>query len=79
MTLQQSSSASSPEILEHDLQRYFPKLLKFESTPEMEASAIYAEIKLEVERILNAVVTEDMSVPPAVAGGLTRHAVNLTE
>ena len=53
--------------LDHDLQKHFPELLKFESTPELEAAPIYQKIRPEVERILNAVVSE----PPAVAGGLT--------
>lgn len=36
-------------------------MLKFESTPEMENSAVYQSIKLEVERILNAVVRENFA------------------
>jgi endonuclease/exonuclease/phosphatase family metal-dependent hydrolase len=44
-----------PSILEHDLNKHFPELLKFESTPEMEASSLYREIRPEVERILSAV------------------------
>ena len=51
-------TSSDPSVLDHDLARHFPDLLKFESTPEMEASEIYARIRPEVERILNAVVTE---------------------
>src|SRR6185503_879026 len=51
-------------VLEHDLNRYFPELLKFESTPEMEASELYQSIRPEVERILNAVVVAE---PSAVA------------
>lgn len=43
--------------LNHDLNRHFPEILKFDSTPEMEASALYRQIRPEVERILNAVVT----------------------
>ena len=58
-----------PRILDHDLAKYFPDLLKFESTPEMEASELYARIRPEVERILNAVVVEDLSEPRAVATG----------
>ena len=67
-----SSKVGSPAILDHDLNKYFPELLKFESTPEMEASILYREIRPEVDKILNAVVREDLSEPPAVAGGLTR-------
>ncbi|HEV8591970.1 MAG TPA: hypothetical protein VGQ55_07685, partial [Pyrinomonadaceae bacterium] len=50
-----------PSIFDHDLAKYFPELLKFESTPEMERSDLYAKIKPEVERILNAVVQENLS------------------
>ncbi|HXG83296.1 MAG TPA: endonuclease/exonuclease/phosphatase family protein [Pyrinomonadaceae bacterium] len=64
----------SPEILEHQLNRYFPELLKFESIEELEKSAVYQKIKPEVERILNAVAQEnfapEMSEPSASAGGL---------
>src|SRR5215212_6525308 len=51
-----SNAATDPSILDHGLAKYFPELLKFESTPEMEASELYARIRPEVERILNAVV-----------------------
>jgi endonuclease/exonuclease/phosphatase family metal-dependent hydrolase len=60
---------SAPDTLKHDLNRYFPELSKFESTPEMVASELYRKIRPDVERILNAVV---VSEPPALAGGLTQ-------
>jgi len=50
-----------PSILDHDLAKHFPALLKFESTPEMEASPLYAEIRAEVERILSAVVVKPLT------------------
>ena len=53
---------NEPSILDHDLAKYFPDLLRFESTPEMEASELYGRIRPEVERILNAVVVEAMSI-----------------
>ena len=59
-------------MLDHDLNRHFPELLKFESTPEMEASALYQEIRPEVERILNAVVCEDLSEPEGSSPPQTR-------
>jgi endonuclease/exonuclease/phosphatase family metal-dependent hydrolase len=46
------------DTLDHDLNQYFPELLKFESTREMEASELYEKIKPEVEGILSAVVVE---------------------
>src|SRR5215203_3887568 len=55
------SRMQSPKILEHDLNRYFPELLKFESTEETEKSAVYQKIKPAVERILSAVVQEDFA------------------
>ncbi len=59
----------TPDVLDHGLQKHFPELLKFESTPELEASDIYSKIKPEAERILNAVVCEDLSEPGAIATG----------
>lgn len=53
----------SPDILQHDLNRHFPELLKFESIVEAERSAVYERIRPEVERILNAVVREDLAGP----------------
>jgi endonuclease/exonuclease/phosphatase family metal-dependent hydrolase len=50
---------NSPKVLDHDLNQYFPELLKFESIEETEKSALYQKIKPTVERILNAVVQEN--------------------
>ncbi|MFL6467824.1 MAG: endonuclease/exonuclease/phosphatase family protein [Pyrinomonadaceae bacterium] len=58
-----------PELLDHDLNKYFPELLKFESSDELAKSAVYREIRERAERILNAVVVEDLSEPAASAGG----------
>ena len=58
MTSPDASYTGPPSILEHDLNQHFPELLKFESTPEMEASDLYKQIRSEVEKILNAVVVE---------------------
>ncbi|HEY0426163.1 MAG TPA: endonuclease/exonuclease/phosphatase family protein [Pyrinomonadaceae bacterium] len=52
---------NSPAILKHDLKRFFPELLKFESVKELEKSVVYQKIKSEVERILKAVVQEDFA------------------
>ncbi len=60
------SETAPTTILDHDLNQYFPELLKFESTPEMEASELYARIRPEVESVLNAVV---VSEPGAIATG----------
>ncbi len=56
-----SDSGSDPSVLDHDLAKHFPELLKFESTPGLEASDLYAEIRPEVERILGAVVVSVQS------------------
>lgn len=55
------TKVSPPSVLDHDLKRHFPELLKFHSTPEMERSALWAEIREEAERILNAVVAEEFA------------------
>ncbi len=69
MGTQDTTQTGPPSIHDHDLNQYFPELLKFESTPEMEASEVYAKIRPEVERILTAVAVEELSEPPALAGG----------
>ncbi|MBA2737446.1 MAG: endonuclease/exonuclease/phosphatase family protein, partial [Pyrinomonadaceae bacterium] len=51
----------SPEILEHQLNQFFPELRKFESIEEAQKSTIYQKIKPQVERILNAVVEENFA------------------
>lgn len=61
------SEENSPAILEHDLNRYFPELLKFDSLQATENSAVYRKIKPEVERILNAVVEEEFSLMSRVS------------
>lgn len=70
----------SPRVLEHDLKKYFPELLKFGSTPELEAAPVYREIRSEVERILNAVVYEEFAprdTAPRRSGVVTALAWNL--
>ncbi len=65
MTSLDASYTGPPSILDHDLNRHFPELLKFESTPEMEASELYKQIRPEVEKILNAVVGQSASLSPS--------------
>jgi hypothetical protein len=55
-------------VLEHGLRKYFPELLKFESTAEMEASVLYATIRPEVDRILSTIVLGKASAASAPAG-----------
>ena len=61
--MQSVSRAKTDSVTElnHNLQPYFPELAKFESTAEMERSAVYQQIKPEVERVLNTVVQENLS------------------
>ncbi len=47
-----------PELLDHDLNKYFPELLKLESTAELAASPLVEKIRETAERILNSVVAE---------------------
>jgi len=69
------SQASPPSILDHDLNRHFPELLTFESTRELHASSLWREISEEAERVLNAVVVENLSETPAGTGGTTIKAL----
>ena len=56
-----SGGAGDPSILDHNLAKHFPELLKFESTPEMERSELWAKIHAEVDRIMNSVVVENLA------------------
>ncbi len=62
---------SSPGVLQHGLNRHFAELLKFESTAELEASALWAEIREDAERVLKAVVSETT----ASLGGVEKNPV----
>lgn len=87
MTSPDRSYTGPPSILDHNLNKHFPALLKFESTREMEVSKLYSQIRLEVESVLDAVVVEDLvlsssfSLPPreeqAEAGNLNALAWNI--
>lgn len=61
------SETHSRSILDHDLNQYFPELLKFESTPEMESSELWKTVGPKANRILNAVIVENLSGHKATA------------
>ncbi len=52
-----------PSILDHELNQYFPELLQFDSTAEMEASGVWQRVKADADRIMNAVVVESVRSP----------------
>ncbi len=64
-----------PSILEHGLNRHFPALLEFESTRELHASELWREIRVEAERVLNAVVAESSHRQPGGEAVLERMAI----
>jgi hypothetical protein len=64
MTATEMSAEHSVSLLDHDLNQYFPDLLKFNSIEETQRSAVYQKIRPEVERILSAVVCENFSDTP---------------
>ncbi len=69
---------TDPEVLEHDLNRYFPDLLQFESIIQAEASQVYKKIRPTVEAILNSVVCENFSEnAPESAEKVTAAAWNI--
>lgn len=61
MNAENFNSSASPAVLDHQLKQFFPELLKFDVTAEMEKSAVYQTVKSDVERILNAVVQENFA------------------
>lgn len=77
-----TNQTGPPGVLDHELGRHFPVLLKFESTPELERSGLWSEIRGEAEQVLNAVVMEQFARPwdafggefnpPVITGGFDR-------
>lgn len=59
-----TKQSGSPAELEHDLNRHFPELLRFESTEELVESELWGEVREEAERVLNAVVVEEFAAAP---------------
>ncbi len=53
-----AANAGPPELLEHELNKFFPELLGLESTAELAASPLIEAVRPDAERILNAVVVE---------------------
>ena len=64
MTATQTTTEHSVKLLDHDLNQYFPELLKFNSIEVTKKSTVYQKIRPNVERILNAVVCENFSETP---------------
>jgi endonuclease/exonuclease/phosphatase family metal-dependent hydrolase len=63
-------------ILDHELKPFFPALARFDSTKALEASALYAKLRPEVERVLSSVAVENFSsTKPAALS--SAHAVPL--
>ncbi len=52
---------TDPGVLSHDLNQYFPELLKFESIQEAERSEVYKKIEPKVLEIMSSVVQEQFS------------------
>ena len=52
---------TDPKVLDHDLNKYFPELLKFESIKKAERSPTYKKIESNVLDILTSVVQEKFS------------------
>ena len=63
--------------LDHELQPYFSELAQFPSTKALEASPLYAKLRLEIERVLGGVVQEDFA-PRALAKLARRQFIRAT-
>lgn len=62
-----AARVAGPEILEHQISKYFPELLKLESASELAASPIIDKVRPDAERILNAVVASEADAAEAVS------------
>jgi len=78
LSLQQTPAGST---LEHSLGPHFPALARFQSTQALEASALYARLRPEVERVLEGVeqgdFTPQASTPPLASGAIRATAWNI--
>jgi endonuclease/exonuclease/phosphatase family metal-dependent hydrolase len=76
LSLQQTTDASP---LEHSLGPHFGELARFQSTQALEASALYARLRPEVERVLNGVEQGDFTPEesPLNSGAIRATAWNI--
>jgi endonuclease/exonuclease/phosphatase family metal-dependent hydrolase len=51
----------APVALDHELQPFFPQLAQFPSTQALEASALYATLRPEIERVMGGIVQESFT------------------
>ena len=65
-----------PSPLEHRLTPHFRELARFNSTRALAGSPLYARLRAEVERVLEAVEVGDSA--PAQGGGRARRAIRAT-
>ena len=77
MVSQLSPETHSPSILDHDLNRHFPELLTFESRPDLANSALWKEIEEEAERVLNAIIVEELAETPESGASIAALAWNI--
>jgi endonuclease/exonuclease/phosphatase family metal-dependent hydrolase len=71
-----TEQSASP--LDHELGPYLPQLARFSSTPQLKASALYARLAPEIERVLTSVVQEEfgrIAPPPSSRKTLQLRAV----
>jgi endonuclease/exonuclease/phosphatase family metal-dependent hydrolase len=53
--------AGHTSVLDHSLAPHFPALARFDSTRQLRASALYARLRPEIERVLNSVAAENFT------------------
>lgn len=62
--------------LEHDLQKHLPALARFNSTAELERSALYRKLRPQIERVLNSIAQENFA--PKVSLEASSSAIRAT-
>jgi len=71
-------SLTAPPVLEHGLKPHLTKLAQFNTTQELEASAVYGRLRPEIDRVLNTVrVGEFASARPHVQSCIRALAWNI--
>ena len=64
--------------IDHQLGPFFPQLSRFNSTNALQASDLYARLEPEIERVLKAVVQEDLALDVSTPGSSIRAAAWLS-
>ncbi|HEX8494602.1 MAG TPA: endonuclease/exonuclease/phosphatase family protein [Pyrinomonadaceae bacterium] len=77
-TIIEPQTAAATNALQHELTPFFPELAQFPTTKAMTASALYARLRPEIERVLNGIVQEEFAPQPSALSPLPLRSIRAT-